>query len=151
MVGPLPESRIRPSTPGPAIQVTFSTPVTRALAAGSCSSGTVSRVAAASAGYDGVASTAATAATPTNNGTGQCSSRPAASTAPQPARLTNDQVSIELRDHRSANNPAYPEKITYGANPSATVTDTHRLDEVRSSTSMPTARVITNCATVPTP
>src|SRR5690349_404394 len=48
--GPPPSIRARPSTPGPAIQVRLTTPVSRALAAGSASSGTLCTVAAASAG-----------------------------------------------------------------------------------------------------
>ena len=88
-----------------------------------------------------MASTAAAAVTRMSTGTGQPSHKPAARTAAQAALVAKDQVITTLRDHRSASTPAYPEKITYGTKPSATVTDTHRLDPVRSSAATPTARV----------
>src|SRR6478609_1093903 len=50
VAGPPPSIRARPRTPGPAIQVRLTTPVSRAFAAGSVSSGTLCTVAAASAG-----------------------------------------------------------------------------------------------------
>jgi hypothetical protein len=69
----------------------------------------------------------------------------------QATLVANDQAITWLRDQRSASTPAYPEKITYGTKPNATVTDTHRLDDVRSRASMPTASVIISWPTVPAP
>ena len=86
-----------------------------------------------------------------NTGTGQPSSNPVATAAAQAALEANEKNSTTLRDQRSASTPAYPENTTYGTNPSATVTDTHRLDDVRSSASMPTASIIISWAMVPAP
>ena len=53
-----------------------------------------------------MASTAAAAATATSRGTGHCIGSPTASSAAQPARVTNENVSIALREWRSASSPA---------------------------------------------
>ena len=98
-----------------------------------------------------MARTAATAVTMISTGTGQPPISPAATAAAHTDLVAKDQNSTTLRDQRSASTPAYPEKTTYGTKPNATVTDTHRLDDVRSSTSMPTASVIISWAIVPAP
>ena len=147
--GPSPMTTSRPNAPGPAIHETFSTPVARAFAAGSWWSGTHSGVAAARAGYDAVAATAVTAASATRISTDQPTARPPASTTATTERMAHAHATTALRDHRSATTPAIPEKRMYGANPRATVTESHGPEEVRTSTSSPTARVSTSWATVP--
>ena len=91
------------------------------------------------------------APTATSNGTGQFSGSPTANPAAQPVRASSEPVRTALRERRSASRPANPDASTYGRKPRATVTDTHQPERVRSSTSMPSARVIISWATVPVP
>ena len=102
----------------------FSTQVTSAFAGGSSRSGTHSGVAAASEGYDGVAATATRAVIPTRTGTGHPATVAADRTRASPLAPTAEPASTALRDRRSASTPASAEQRAYGANASATVTET---------------------------